>query len=67
MTAVLGGEGPGLNFEPTIEFDYDRTSSDPYAVAELVSEDAVRFLNACMHAAVHRAHADHDLSQNARK
>ena len=30
------------------------------ALAELVSEDAVRFLNACMHAALHRAHADHD-------
>ena len=43
MTAVLGGEGPVLNFEPTIEFAYDKKSSDPYAVArdklQAVSDD----------------------------
>ena len=43
MSAVLGGEGPVLSFQPSIEFAYDAKSNDPYATArehlQAVSDD----------------------------
>ena len=53
MSAVLGGEGPVVNFQPTIEFAYDATSNNPYAAAreklQAVSDDWIAHLSLVTH------------------